>query len=147
MQNLYYHPNPPLKIIIRRFSSDGIYHVKRKSTYPFIEHHGVVVIGKCLKELGFYDKKPRLIHKTDSGIHAEFFDSRDWQNLKFVPARQINQEIARITMALKNPTYCLLSNNCEHFARFVMEGIEYSTQVQLAVLATSAATLLWLNND
>ena len=146
MQN-HYHPNQALKIIVRRFSSDGIYHVKRKSTYPLIEHHGVVVIGKHLEELRFYDKKPRLIHKTDLGIHADFFDSRGWENLKFVPARQISQEIARIRVSLNNPTYYLLSSNCEHFARFVMEGEQYSTQVRLGVVAVSAAALLWLNNN
>ncbi len=149
MESFFYYPNPPRKIRIRRYLSDGIYQVKRKSTYPLIEHYGVVIIGKHLEHLGFYDKRPRVIHKTDLGICADFFNSSEWQRLKFVPASQVDQEIVRIKMALRNPTYYLLSSNCEHFARFVMEGEEYSTQVQtVEVLGGLAlACILLRDND
>lgn len=148
MEKVFYNPNPPRKIIIRRYLSDGIYQVKRKSTYPLIEHYGVVVIGKHLESLGFYDKRPRVIHKTDLGICADFFNLSEWQRLKFVSVSQVDQEIMRIKVALKNPTYDLLLGNCEHFARFVMEGKEYSTQVQtVGIMAVSALALIWLNDN
>ncbi|MDQ2747175.1 MAG: hypothetical protein M3T96_07955 [Acidobacteriota bacterium] len=133
MEKVYY-PNLSRKIIIRRFSSDGIYQVKRKSTYPLIEHYGIIVVGKHLEELEFYDKRPRVIHKTDSGIHADFFNPNEWQSLKFIPANKVNQEIVRIKMSLRSPSYYLVSGNCENFSRFVMEGISYSTQVQNGVV-------------
>ena len=146
MEKVYY-PNLPRKIIIRRFSSDGIYQVKRKSTYPLIEHYGVVVIGKHLEELGFYDKRPRVIHKTNLGIHADFFNSNEWQSLKFVPASKVNQEIVRIKTELRNPDYYFCLGNCENFSRFVMEGISYSTQIQNGVVIGGLVLALILSRD
>ncbi len=147
MEKIFYNPNSPRKIIIRHRLSEGIFLVKRKSVYPLIEHYGVIVIGRHLESLGFYDKRPRVIHKTDSGIYADVFNANEWQRLKFVPANQVNKEIVRIKIVLKSSTYHLFFRNCEHFARFVVEGIEYSTQVQIGFVAVTAAVILLNNSD
>ncbi|MDQ6787583.1 MAG: hypothetical protein M3033_12320 [Acidobacteriota bacterium] len=147
MDENFYNPNPPRKIIIRRYLSEGIYQVKRKSVYPLIEHYGVAIVGKHLEELRFTDGKSRVFHKTNLGIHIDFFNVNEWKTLKFVPANQVKLEIARLKIALKNQQKYSLLDNCEHFSQFVMEGIAQSTQVQNVVVVGSLAALFLLSND
>jgi hypothetical protein len=147
MEENFYNPNPPRKIIIRRYLSEGIYQVKRKSVYPLIEHYGVVIVGKQLEQLGFDDGKSLVFHKTDLGINIELFNVKEWQRLKFVPANQVKQEMVRLKFALKNQQKYSLLDNCEHFSQFVMEGIAQSTQVQNVVFVGGLAALFLLSND
>lgn len=147
MEENFYNPNPPRKIMIRHYLSEGIYQLKRRSVYPPFEHHGVAVVGKLLEQLGFTDDKSRVFHKTNLGIHTDIFNVNEWKRLKFVPTNQVNQEIMRLKTALKNPNYDLLFSNCEHFSRFVMEGTAQSAQVQTVATIAGSALLVWLSRN
>ncbi len=145
--NQYYYPSQRPRLKIVRILPEGIYQIKRKSVYPIIEHHGVAVVGKQLEGLGFYDRVPRVFHRTDLGIQKDVFNVNEWERLKFVSANQAKQEMLRLKIALNNPQYDLFLNNCEHFSRFVMEGRKYSMQSQTAgLIGLVAATYLILKD-
>lgn len=138
MEENFYNPS---------YLLEGIYQVKRKSVYPLIEHHGIAVVGKLLEQLEFTDGKARVFHKTNLEIHKDIFNVNEWQRLEFVPTNQATQEIIRLKTALKKPTYDLLSSNCEHFSRFVMEGMAQSAQSQFVGFLTGSALMVWLSRN
>lgn len=126
--------------------SDGIYQVKRKSDYPFMEHYGVVVSGRFLKNFGFSSYRTKVIHKTNVGVFADDYNYSDWQIIKKIPENQIPLAIMRARVSIDN-VYDLLIDNCEHFARFVTEGKKQSSQVQnFVVLGGIALTLILLRD-
>ncbi len=152
MQNeFFYHlPNsqPRRHILLR----NGMYLVRR----PIIdvkvgEHYGVMVCGKTLRKLGFPENRSIIIHKTDKGISPIWTDiSGKWclVNDGDVSPSRINEAVARIKVSLATPNYHLIFSNCEHFARFVTQGIAQSTQVQnVVVVGGLAAAFLLLSND
>lgn len=110
-----------------------------------------MVCGKTLQKLGFHENRSIIIHKTDKGIFPVWADiSGEWYfvNGGAVPLNHINQATNRINISLATPDYHLIFSNCEHFARFVTEGIAQSKQVQtVGVLAVSALALIWLNDN
>ena len=68
--NIFYNFTPlvPIKIQL----PDAIHLVKRPSVVVTSkEHYGVVVAGKSLKQLGYFDEYPRIFHIDNEGIHID----------------------------------------------------------------------------
>ena len=144
----YYLPNPRLQrkhIVLK----NGMVLVKRPTVYSKLgEHYGVMVCGKTLRKLGFPENRSIIIHKTDKGIVLDWADiSGEWYFVNGVPLNQINEAINRINISLATPDYHLIFSNCEHFARFVTEGIAQSTQVQTVGVLSSLALAFILLRD
>ncbi len=155
MQNEFFYqlPNsqPRRRIVLR----DGMYLVKRPIIdYKAGEHYGVMICGVTLRKLWspenhFPENRPIIIHKTDQGIFPVSTDtSGKWHlvNGATVPPNQIDGAITRIKISLATPDYHLIFSNCEHFARFVTQGIAQSTQVQNVAVVVGLALCL-LSND
>lgn len=149
-QPVTYNPQQ-INDIIKTFSShqfgEGIYLVKRKSVYTSaIEHYGFAVIGKYLKGFDSSWDEPKVIHKTNLGVHADFFNPWDWEKVEKISEHNISQIILRTKISMFN-TYDLLMDNCEHFARFAATGKKESSQVQNAVALIGLAGLfIWANS-
>ena len=132
---------------------EGAYLIKKFTTYKVAEHYAVLVVGKYLRDLGYDERYPLVFHLTDKGLEINWFDQfSDWQ---YVPASITQNDLSKIIrfkIALSNTNYNLFSNNCEQFARYVVEGYKQSTQLQNAVgftlLASVGVAILanW-NND
>ncbi len=125
--------NNIIRIIHSHQFNEGIYLVKRKSVYtPVIEHYGFAVVGKYLKYFDSSWNEPRVIHKTNIGIHADSFNLLYWEKVEKISETNIPQAIIRTRISVGN-AYNLLLDNCEHFARFVTTGKKESLQVQNVV--------------
>ncbi|CAN5651661.1 hypothetical protein BH20ACI4_BH20ACI4_27600 [soil metagenome] len=147
--NNFYNFMPLTHIKVKVQLSDGIYLVKRQSVVVFSkEHYGVIIVGKLLNQLGFFDNHPRVFHLTKEGIHIDLLPKfNNWNSLGAVNSLQIQTAIVRLKFALLNPNYDLFSNNCEHFARYITEGYKQSTQLQNAgVLGGLAVALIFLRD-
>ncbi|HEV7646456.1 MAG TPA: hypothetical protein VGO50_21155 [Pyrinomonadaceae bacterium] len=131
---------PPRPITLQTliaFLPKGIYLFNKSTVYPFTQHYVVVIKGhEFLKHFDIYDDQPRVIHKTNIGIHIDQPKTYGaWEGTWNLIGRVIPSESAnaiwRMQISLMYPTnYDLFLNNCEHFARFVTEGYKQSTQVQ-----------------
>jgi hypothetical protein len=156
MQNEFFYQlsnsQPRRRIVLR----NGMYLVKRPIIdYKAGEHYGVMICGKTLRKLRFPENRfPEnrsiIIHKTDQGISPIWTDiSGKWHlvNGGTVLPNQIDEAITRIKISLATPNYHLIFSNCEHFARFVTQGIAQSTQVQNVVVVGGLAALFLLSND
>jgi hypothetical protein len=127
--------------------TDGLYLVKRPSQYPLIEHYGVLLVGQVLWSFGYDVDQPVILHRTDLGICADWAAyTGPWNVLGQVPPRLVPSAVTRFSTALQVNDYDLFTNNCEHFARFVTEGRDYSTQVAGAVVAAGLAFVIWAVN-
>lgn len=131
--NNFYNFTPiiPTKIQL----SDGIHLVKRQSVVVTSkEHYGVIVAGKSLRQLGYFDGYLRIFHIDNEGIHIDLLPKiNNWNLVKSTHPLQNQNAITRLNFAILNPNYDLFSNNCEQFARYIVEGKKQSTQLQNAV--------------
>ena len=128
---------------------EGIFLVKRISTaIPSKEHFGFVVSGKFLRSFDLSGYKAKVIHKVNTGVFQESYDPRNWQVIHKMSQNEIPMAVLRAKLTL-NDRYDLLSDNCEHFARFVTTGRKESLQVQSAIgwAAIGLATYLWFRDD
>lgn len=128
---------------------EGIYLVKRKSVItPVMEHYGIAILGKYLNYFDSSWKEPKVIHKTNLGVHADSFHSFDWEKVEKISNSTIYEVIMRTNLS-QYDVYNLLVNNCEHFARFVTTGKKESSQVQNAfgLGLISLITYLVLRDD
>jgi len=127
---------------------DGVYLIKRKSDYLAIEHYGVLVVGKPLGLLGYSNKSPLVFHLTDLGFQVDWLEIfGNPEVLGKVDSTQEMQAIKRLTFASNNLNRWHVGNNCEHFARFVAEGISQSTQVQTVGILGGLALALYCLRD
>lgn len=122
---------------------DGLYLAKRPAlSVKVVEHYGVIDIGN---RLGYplppqTGDNPVVVHQCAEGLKAEFL-SGTW-NVEL----RIEDEsgaTARIQTAMATPNYDLFGNNCEHFARFVANGVRESKQLQAAAIVSLAAFAIW----
>ena len=90
--------------------------------------------------------EPKVIHKTDSGVYADPYDAFNWKEIGKIPESDIPLAVLRTKLSI-NDGYNLLSDNCEHFARFVTTGNKESTQVQTAGITGSLTALYFLFRD
>jgi Lecithin retinol acyltransferase len=128
---------------------DGIYLLRQKSVkYGGIHHYGFAVTGNYLPYFGFFEGVNKVIHKTNEGVFEENYDPYEWEILGRMQSNELAVVVKRVQMSL-NDAYDLLSNNCEHFARFVVTGKKESSQIQGAVGwgILGVVTYLWLRED
>lgn len=123
---------------------EGIFLVKRRSVY-FLgkEHYGFAVTGKYLR---YYDSSwntPKVIHKTNLGVHADDFEPFGWEKVEKMPEEAIIQAVFRTRISLYD-AYHLLLDNCEHFARFVTTGKKVSLQVQNGIALGVIGLVIYL---
>ena len=151
MQNEFFYqlpnPQPRRRILLK----NGMYLVKRPIIDSKVgEHYGVMICGKTLRKLGFPENRSIIIHKTDKGISPTWTDiSGKWCLVDngSVPSNQIDEAVNRINISLATPNYYLFFSNCEHFARFVTQGVAQSTQVQNFAVGLGLAVAFFLSNN
>src|SRR5579862_3180299 len=112
----------------------GLYVVKTALPNKLGEHYGILDVGNRLRRSGVVG--PVVYQLAPRGVIA----TEETTNLTIV-APVIDEMLAavRFEEALKKSQYDLLTNNCEHFARFVAFGTSVSGQAQLLGLAGVAA--------
>jgi len=130
----------------RRFPvmESGVVLIKRSGMKSHAyDHYGVGICGSALKDLGFDPRCPVVFHKTNIGIIPDWADvSGDWEYAG--SAASVDDAVARLRMKMSDHAYDLISKNCEHWARFIVEGTEQSTQVQTVVAFGSIGVALYL---
>ena len=77
-----------------------------------------------------------IFEKTQTSIQWQetFYDDDSWQTVSCADRRDLQSVLARLQRAQTKPGYDPLLANCEQFARFVVEGESYSTQVRAGML-------------
>lgn len=122
----------------------GLYLIKRPSSYPMIEHYGVLIVGRALRSFGYDSKDPIILHLVDRGVKADWaVFTGAWDIVGQVPRESEALAVNRFSQALQNSDYNLFTNNCEQFARFVTEGQKYSSQVAAAVVIGLTGLAVW----
>jgi hypothetical protein len=124
--------------------ADGIYLVCQKAREKMgVDHYGVLDIGNRLNIAGVCDDQPRVIHQTPPQITvSSLIETGAWEVL----SQALNETEASIRFwrAIKDPVYNAVTNNCEHFARFVITGNRESRQLQTVVIVSGIVTLaIW----
>ena len=125
---------------------DGIFLLKKQSIkIPGAEHYGVLVAGEPLRSFGIPSNQPLLIHR-EVDMRADWADETGtWKMVEQVPTDQTQSVLARARKVFNEPDYHLLTNNCEHTARYIISGEKRSTQVGWYLGAGLAvAAVIWL---
>ena len=109
---------------------DGVFLMKKQSTkLPGAEHYGVLISGEPLRFLGLHGCPPVVIHRT-SEMKTDWAETTgSWQVIEQVRPDQTQPAVARARAVFNDPNYYLLTNNCEHTARYIISGQKLSTQV------------------
>ncbi len=125
---------------------DGLYLVMQRSVGKGIDHYGILDIGNRLGVRGADGINPVIVHQSPSGITADWLqDTRAWHVLGKITDEAY--AIRRYHAALANPAYNLFGHNCEHFARFVANGVRESKQLQAAAWVAGLAALVIAATD
>lgn len=115
--------------------SDGLYWLRQEADKFGLDHEAISDVGNRLHLSNVHFGHPVVVHQKPPGITFEYVeDTGPW-----IVVEKIADEhaaIERLNQALTNPEYNLLSNNCEHFARYVATGVPESKQLQKAVVCT-----------
>ncbi len=140
---MFGQPVQPQVTPFREFP-DGIFLVRKRSTkIPVADHYGVLVNGEPLVAFGVPPYNPVIIHRTPD-IRAEWADNTGiWEAVDEVPSDQTQSVVNRASEAFNDPNYYVLTNNCEHTARYITSGEKKSTQVEWLIVGGLAA-LVWL---
>lgn len=123
---------------------DGLYLIKQKSVSKGVDHFGILDVGNTIRHPRVQLLQPIVIHQRPPIIQMQYLQETGvWENL----GRIVDEAdaIGRIREALKNPTYNLFGNNCEHFARHVATGKRESHQVQAVVVIAGLLALAYRN--
>ncbi len=105
-----------------------------------VDHYGILDIGNRIGHPQVDGRHPIVIHQTPPTIVMNWLqETGSWS----VRGRITDEPyaIGRLKAALKNPSYDVFGNNCEHFARFVATGKRESTQLQVIVVVAGLAAL------
>ena|SRR2546428_9769788 len=124
---------------------NGVFLVRKQSTkIPAADHYGVLVAGESLAAFGIPSYEPVMIHRTEI-MNVERAEATGvWDFVEKVDYDQIHMAAARASETLNEPNYYLLSNNCEHTARYITSGEKKSTQINWVIGAGLAVGLLAL---
>ena len=123
----------------------GIYRIRRAKLNGLGSHYGVVSVGVLRPgqvDVIDLDKKKGIRHYDSI---KEWAHGRRWRLKDRVPDDRLFEAIERMREAIhRNEGYDLLSNNCEHFASWVVVGKRQSGQVTVGLLAAAGALLVGL---
>jgi hypothetical protein len=120
-------------------SKNGLYLVMRKSAEKGVDHYGILDRGNLMGNPNIRSFSSIVIHLMPSGLCADWFRDTEWCVIEKIADE--TGAIQRLREALSRPTYNLIFNNCEHFARHVAGRKRESTQVQAAVAVASFVAL------
>jgi hypothetical protein len=124
---------------------EGMYLLKRPSTYPLIEHYGVLVTGNLVRELGINSVAPVVIQQTLPRARVDWAEATgNWNMVGQVLPPLVPFAMERVSIAFTNPNYDLFENNCEQFARFIAAGEKTSTQLWAVGLGATFVLLISL---
>lgn len=111
--------------------NDGLYLIKQPSHKVGIEHYGILDVGNTIQHPQANVLHPIVIHQIPPRIRMDWLkDTGNWNIVGEVKPEFLGQAIGRIKVAFKDPNYDLFCNNCEQFARFIVQGEKYSTQLR-----------------
>ena len=123
---------------------EGIYLVKRPSTYLLIEHYAVLVTGGLVTRLGIRSPNPIIIHQTYPSARVEWAEVTGvWNFLNETPREGITAALGRVAIAFGDPNYHLFANNCEQFARYIVFGEKSSTQLRGFAIVAGLVAGAW----
>lgn len=118
---------------------DALYLVVQHSPEKGVDHYGILDIGNNLRYPDALE--PVVVHQSPPVIRADWLSATGaWG----IAGRIVDTAgaLLRLRAALSNPSYDLLGNNCEHFARYVAYGKRESGQVQQALVVVGVIGLL-----
>ncbi|TGK42468.1 hypothetical protein [Leptospira andrefontaineae] len=127
----------------------GLYLAKKpaKEYFNLVDHYGVIDIGNVSGLFHNAGQSPIVIEKIAGKGNVANYASSDWIIIGKVKDHHILSAKIRLKTALNDPTYDLLGNNCEHFARFITEGKKRSTQVNVFAMAAMAGLVFLMSQD
>jgi|ERR1700686_725399 len=124
---------------------EGMYLLKRPSSYALIEHYGVLVTGNLVRELGINRVAPVVIQQTLPRARVDWAEETGkWNMVGQVDPQMVRSALERVSVAFSDPDYDLFANNCEQFARFISVGQKTSTQLWAIGLGGAFVFALWL---
>ena len=124
-----------------RLHQDGLYHVRRYSSAKGIWHDGILDVGNrlLLPEVhpafhgGRPPGEPVVVHNTPPRINAQWLSmtgTDGWHIIGNIP--DVQRARWRLSQAMQNADYAVVTNNCEHFANNVAYGRRESPQLKNA---------------
>lgn len=126
---------------------DGIYIIKRKAQkIGIIDHYGILDVGNLFNHPHSDGEQPIVYHMIDEGLTLQWLQDTGpdpWEVESHLKDKYIPDAQKRLNKASKNPHYNLFGNNCEHFARFIVEGEKYSTQLRVAAVIAGLGVLIY----
>ncbi|XDD45585.1 hypothetical protein AB3N60_12820 [Leptospira sp. WS39.C2] len=128
----------------------GLYLVKKPAEkfLGLVDHYAVIDAGNTSGLFSNFGQGPILIEKIVGKGNVYRYMSGDWTILGKVKDHHIFAATLRLAQALNDPSYDLLGNNCEHFARFIAEGRKTSKQVNsFGAIALFFGAVLLLSRD
>jgi len=121
---------------------NGLYLVKQKSPEKGVDHYGILDIGNRLKHPEVDGRQPVVIHQVSPVLKMDWLQNTgNWEVLGRITDETM--AIQRMNTAATTPSYDLIGNNCEHFARFVATGKKESQQLQVATLLVGLGVLVY----
>lgn len=127
---------------------DTLYLIKQPSSKFGVTHYGILDIGNVLNLENYQIDHPIVIHQTPPEIRLDWLqDTGRWEVEGWVERSHLPHAIQRVQIAIQNKDYQFFSNNCEQFARFIVEGAAYSTQLQAVGVILALVTLPILFSD
>jgi hypothetical protein len=120
---------------------DALYLVAQRSPKKGVDHYGILDVGN---NLGYVAAPaPVVVHQSPPAIRADWLSvTGAWRVVWRIP--DTAGALDRLRLALARPSYDLLGNNCEHFARYVATGKRESTQLHSAMVIVSLGSLVVL---
>lgn len=122
----------------------GVHLLKQSIRGKAFEHYGVGITGYCVPELGIFG--PAVVHKLPDGIQVTNWVPTAWTIIP-TPAGDHAAALERLIRACQNPSYILVGDNCEDFARETATGKKESRQVQGVAIGVAVCALLVLARD
>lgn len=95
--------------------------------------------GGIYEHYGIFINSEKVIHRKETGVERTTLADFCKDSSKFHIERSANPDLAvkRAISRLGEPGYNLVTNNCEHFARWCHSGKEYSVQADNIVIGAA----------
>ena len=121
----------------------GLYWIVQVSPMKGVEHHAILDVGNRMRCQDVGRWQDMIVHQTPPAIRREpAAGTGHWNVLQRIADE--GGSIRRLVAVCANPGYCVISNNCEHFARYIASGIRESHQLQrVGAVALVLGMIAW----